>query len=97
MNPSYNRPISSSLPLQSASTPILNSLIVQEIVPQGGSLVVVLMLPEPGVAADVAEATRALEQAAPMLRVEVASDITRKVTPNLSFVVLPPGAKKVED
>jgi ribosome-binding factor A len=80
--------------LQTATTPILNSLTVNEVVPQGGSLVVVVVPHENVGPADLAEATRALENAATMLRREVASAITRKETPKLSFVVLPPGAVK---
>ena len=83
--------------LQSATTPILNSLFVQDVVQQGGSLVVVVMPMEIGEPIDVLEATAAVERAAPMLRREVAAAITRKVTPNLNFVVLPAGAEKVEE
>jgi ribosome-binding factor A len=83
--------------LQAAAAPILNSLIVQEVVQQGGSLVVVVTPQETGEPVDVLEATKALEQATSMLRREVAAAITRKETPNLSFVVLPAGAEKVDE
>jgi ribosome-binding factor A len=82
--------------LQSAANPILNSLIVEEIVPQGGALLVVVMLSE-AAEHDVPAVTRALEEANAMLRREVAAAITRKETPSLSFVVLPPGAQKVRE
>jgi ribosome-binding factor A len=83
--------------LQTAATPVLNTLFVEEVIPQGGSLHVVVLLPASDGPPDIAGATRALEQAAPMLRREVASAITRKETPNLSFVVLPPGAQRVDE
>lgn len=85
--------------LQTSSSPVLNALLVEEVVQQGGSLVVVVKLPESagGEAAALAEASRELEQASPRLRREVAEAITRKETPSLSFVVLPPGAQKLEE
>jgi ribosome-binding factor A len=83
--------------LQTAAEPILNALYVQDVAVQGGSLVVVVMPQLTGEPVDLAEATQALNRAASMLRREVAEEITRKVTPNLSFVVLPAGAEKVEE
>jgi ribosome-binding factor A len=83
--------------LQTAASPILNRLVVQEIVPQGGSLVVVLTPLESADALDVTEATPAVEAAATMLRRELAAEISRKDTPNLAFVVLPAGAQKVDE
>ncbi len=83
--------------LQTSSSPLLNGLFVEEVVQQGGSLVVVVKLPESAgsEAAALAEAARELEQAASRLRREVAETITRKEAPTLSFVVLPPGAQKI--
>ena len=83
--------------LQSAASPLLNSLLVEEVVQQGGSLLVVVLLPETAQPSDVVPTNRELEQAAPMLRREVAAEITRKETPNLGFVVLPPEAQRLED
>ena len=83
--------------MQTAATPILNLLAVQEVVQQGGSLVVVVTPLESGDSVDLLAATKAIEVATPMLRREVASTITRKDVPNLSFVVLPAGAQKVEE
>ena len=83
--------------LQTAASPILNRLAVREVVPQGGSLVVVLTPMEDAEPVDIAEANRAIEGAASMLRRELAAEITRKDTPNLSFVVLPAGARKVDE
>ncbi len=83
--------------LQTAAVPILNSLAVQDVVKQGGSLVVVVTPQETGEPVDVLEASKALEQAASMLRREVAAASTRKDTPHLSFVVLPAGAEKVDE
>jgi hypothetical protein len=45
---------------------------------------------------DLAAATQALKHSTPMLSREVASAITRKEVPHLTFVVLPAGAEKVE-
>ena len=81
--------------LQTASTPILNQLTVHEVAQQGGSLAVVVTPLVAGESVDLLEATKAIENAAPMLRREVAAAITRKDTPNLNFLVLPPGAQKV--
>jgi ribosome-binding factor A len=83
--------------LQTAAAPILNSLAVQEVVPQGGSLVVIVTPQESAEPVDLREATQALEHAAAMLRREVAAAITRKDVPNLSFVLLPAGAEKVDE
>jgi ribosome-binding factor A len=83
--------------LQAAASPILNLLTVQEVAQHGGSLVVAVTLPESSESVDLPEATTALEYAAPMLRREVAGAITRKNAPNLSFVVLPAGAQKVDE
>ena len=83
--------------LQTASSPVLNRLVVREVVTQGGSLVVVLAPMEGAEAVDVAEANRAVEGATSMLRRELAAAITRKDTPNLSFVVLPASARKVDE
>ena len=60
-------------------------------------MVVVLAPMEGAEAVDVAEANRAVEGATSMLRRELAAAITRKDTPNLSFVVLPAGARKVDE
>src|SRR5689334_7911028 len=46
--------------LQTAASPMLNSLTVEEVVQQGGSLVVVVLLPETARIEDVGEAQRAL-------------------------------------
>lgn len=83
--------------LQTAVEPVLNALTVQEVVPQRGSLVVILTPQETDEPVDAIEAAKAVEQAASMLRREVAESITRKETPHLSFVVLPAGAQKVVD
>jgi ribosome-binding factor A len=81
--------------LQSAATPILNQLMVREVVPQGGSFAVVVSPTTDSV--DLPQAIHAIEHAEPMLRREVAAAITRKDTPNLTFVVLPAGAQKVAE
>jgi ribosome-binding factor A len=81
--------------LQSAATPVLNLLIVREVVQHGGSLAVVLSPTAESV--DMQQAIQAIEHAEPMLRREVAAAITRKDTPNLTFVVLPAGAQKVDE
>jgi ribosome-binding factor A len=83
--------------LQAAATPILNLLMVHEVVQQGGSLVVVLTPTQTGEAVDLEEATKAIEEASPRLRGEVAAAITRKDTPHLTFILLPPGARKLEE
>ena len=83
--------------LQTAAAPILNRLLVDDVVQQGGSLIVVVTPAETGDPMDLLEAARVVEHAAPMLRAEVAASITRKDTPNLSFVVLPAGARKLEE
>jgi ribosome-binding factor A len=85
------------LALQAAATPLLNELTVREVVKDGGSLAVVLAPRNPTASVDVAAATEAVNRASSMLRREVAAAITRKEVPNLSFVVLPGGAEKVED
>ncbi len=81
--------------LQTATSPVLNRLTVHEVVQQGGSLAVVVTPSEAAQSLDLIEATQAIEHAAPMLRREVATAITRKDTPNLSFIVLPAGAQKI--
>jgi ribosome-binding factor A len=83
--------------LQAAATPVLNLLTVREVVQQGGSLAVVLTPSPTAESVDLQEAIQAVEHAGPMLRREVAADITRKDVPNLTFVVLPAGAQKVEE
>jgi ribosome-binding factor A len=83
--------------LQTAAEPILNSLTVQEVVQHGGSLAVVVTPQETGAPVDLLEVSRTLEQAASMLRREVAAATTRKETPHLRFVVLPAGAEKVAE
>lgn len=83
--------------LQAAANPLLNSLAVREVVKQGGALLVVVVPRDPAEPLDLPAAAKALDHAASMLRCEVASAITRKETPNLSFVVLPAGAEKVGD
>jgi len=83
--------------LQTAVTPILNLLTVQDLARYGGSIVVVLVprMPEPAI--DIQAANAALEHAGSMLTREVAAAITRKDVPHLNFVVLPAGATKVEE
>jgi len=83
--------------LQTAVTPILNLLAVQDVARYGGSIVVVLAPRLPNPAVDVQAASEALEHASSMLTREVAAAITRKDVPHLSFVVLPAGATKVEE
>ena len=83
--------------LLTAATPILSALTVREVVKQGGTLLVVVVPRDPAEPLDLQVATKALKQASFMLRREVASAITRKETPNLSFVVLPAGAEKVDE
>jgi ribosome-binding factor A len=83
--------------LQSAAAPLLNRLMVQEVVRQGGSLLVVVKPPGNEPTVDLTEAIQVIEHATPMLRREVAAAITRKDTPNLNFIVLPAGAQKVEE
>ena len=82
--------------LQTAASPVLNRLAVREVVPQGGSLLVVLTPIDANESLDMAEATRTVEASASMLRRELSAEISRKDTPNLSFVVLPAGARKVD-
>jgi ribosome-binding factor A len=83
--------------LQSAVTPILNSLTVMEVVKEGGSLLAVVGPRIPTDPVDVKAAALALEQAASMFSREVAAAVTRKEVPHLRFVVLPAGAHKVDD
>jgi hypothetical protein len=83
--------------LQMAATLILNSLAVQDVARYGGSVVVVLAPRTPDATIDIQAATAALEHASSMLTREVAATITRKDVPHLSFVVLPAGAKKVDE
>lgn len=80
-----------------AATPMLNALTVREVVNEGGALLVVVVPRNPAEPLDLQLATNALKQASSMLRREVASAITRKETPNLSFVVLPAGAERVDE
>ena len=81
--------------LHAAATPILNSLTVHRVVPQKGALIVVIVPRDPTVALDLSESANAVKRAMAMLRREVASVITRKVTPNLRFVVLPARSEEV--
>lgn len=83
--------------LQMAATPILNLLCVREVVQQGGSLVVVLTPVDGRDDVDLIEAAKAVDHASPMLRRELAGEITRKNTPNLGFMVLPAGASRVDE
>jgi ribosome-binding factor A len=83
--------------LQAAAESVLNALTVREVAQQGGSLVAVITPLEPEASVDLLEAAKAVEHAAPMLRREVAAAITRKDAPNLSFVVLPAVAQKVDE
>lgn len=83
--------------LQSASTPVLNSLTVTDVAQQGGALVVVLQPQDCSESISLSEANEALSKASSMLRREVAAAITRKDVPNLSFVILPPGAEKLPE
>ena len=83
--------------LLSAVTPMLNALTVLEVIPQGGSLLVVVGPRDPTEALDLKAATEALELASSMLHREVAAAVTRKEAPRLSFMVLPAGAEKVEE
>jgi ribosome-binding factor A len=83
--------------LQTAATPILNRLTVQEVVPQSGSLAVIITPLDAREAVELLEVTQAVEHAAPMLRREAAAAITRKDTPNLHFMVLPAGTPKVDE
>jgi len=83
--------------LQTATSPLLNRLIVREVVQQGGSLAVVVTPLESAEPLDLVEAAQAVEHASPMLRREVAAAITRKDAPNLSFAVLPAGAQKLDE
>jgi len=82
--------------LHAAATPILNSLTVHRVVPQKGALIVVIVPRDPTVGLELSESANAVKRAAAMLRREVAGVITRKVTPNLRFVVLPAGSEEVE-
>ena len=83
--------------LQSAREPILNQLLVRDIVKKGGTLAVVVTPLNPMESGQLQEAHIALEKATSMLTREVASSITRKEVPKLSFVVLPADAERVED
>jgi ribosome-binding factor A len=83
--------------LLTAASPILSALTVREVVKQGGTLLVIVVPRDPAEPLDLQVATKTLKQASSMLRREVASAITRKETPNLSFVVLPAGAEKVDE
>jgi len=82
--------------LQLAAEPRLNALAVQEVIPQGGSLLVVAGPRDASVPLDVGAASRALRKAAAMLTQEVARAITRKQIPHLVYTVLPAGAARVE-
>jgi len=83
--------------LQTAVTPVLNSLTVEDVARQGGSIVVVLAPRLPDSTVDIQAASEALEHASSMLTREVAAAITRKDVPHLSFLVLPAGARKLEE
>jgi ribosome-binding factor A len=82
--------------LHCAREPILNELAVRDVVKQGGTLAVVVTPQLPESPVDLQAARDALEKAASMLTREVASSITRKEAPKLSFVVLPAEAQKIE-
>jgi hypothetical protein len=83
--------------LQLATSPVLNALMVREVVDEGGSLLVVLGPQDPTAVLDLSEAKLELQHASSMLSREVAREITRKQAPKLSYVVLPAGAKKADD
>jgi ribosome-binding factor A len=83
--------------LQTAATPVLAALTVREVLAQGSSLAVVLTPGELAGTVDLSEAAQAVEHAVPMLRREVAAAITRKDVPNLTFVVLPAGARREDE
>lgn len=83
--------------LQMAASPVLNSLVVREVLDQGGSLLVVVAPRDPDLPLDTVEAGQALEQASSMFSRELAREITRKECPKISFVVLPASARKLED
>jgi hypothetical protein len=82
--------------LLSATTSILNTLTVHNVVKQKNALVVVLVPRDPTVPVDVLKAADAVKKAAAMLRCEVAAAITRKETPNLRFLVLPGGSEQID-
>jgi ribosome-binding factor A len=82
--------------LQTAVNPVLNALTVREVARQRGALAVIVEPRIPAEPVDAIEAAQALDQAASMLRREVAAAITRKEVPRLSFVVLPAEAQKVD-
>lgn len=81
--------------LRLAAEPLLNALAVREIAPQGATLLVVVEPRDPDLPFDLAAAARALSKAKPLLMREIAREITRKETPTLTFVVLPPGAERL--
>ncbi len=83
--------------LQTAATPILNSLAVQDVARYGGSVLVVLGPLTPETTVHIQDAAAAVEHASSMFTHEVAAAITRKDVPHLSFVVLPAGARKQEE
>jgi len=78
-----------------ATNPVLNGLMVREVVKQKSVYMVVVEPRDPAQTFDLGAATTALEQAVPMLRREVAASITRKETPQLRFTVLPAGTEKI--
>jgi hypothetical protein len=82
--------------LRLAAEPLLNALTVREVVPQGGTLLVVTEPRNPALPLDISAAMKALKRAATMLTREVAREITRKETPILSFIVLPTGAERLD-
>jgi ribosome-binding factor A len=81
--------------LQTAATPVLNALTVQDVVQQKGALVVVIVPRDASMTVDLSDAVNAVKQAAAMLRRQVAAEITRKETPNLRFLVLPAGSQEL--
>jgi ribosome-binding factor A len=58
---------------------------------------VVVVPRDPAEPFDLQAASKAIDHASSMLRREVASAITRKETPKLTFVVLPARAEKVDE
>jgi len=82
--------------LQLTASPILNALMVRDVVDQGGALVVVVSPRESSDPFDTVEANQALREASSMFSRELAREITRKECPKLSFVVLPSGTRKLD-
>jgi hypothetical protein len=81
---------------QLAAEPLLNALAVQEVIPQGGSLLLVAGPRDASVPLNVVAASRAVRKAAAMLTREVARAITRKQIPHLVYTVLRAGAERTE-